>query len=304
MGAGSLIVVDWGTTAFRAWLLDADGFVLDEIPSGRGMRDLERDAFPAYCAERVAPWRRERSVPIVMAGMVGAAQGWQLAPQPTLPVSVATLADGLVAAEGLADAWIVPGARCETAAGEVDVMRGEEVQIFGALALAGRTEATLCLPGTHSKWARVVDGRLVDFASHMTGEMREVLLGHSILSKTTVADAPFDPSGFAQGMAAIGRGGGLLHAAFLTRSLVLWDRLTPQAAPSFLTGVLVAAELEAALAGERPAEPVLVVCSEALRAPYETALAAHGVASRHVSAREATLAGIRAVMRARLETGA
>ncbi len=299
MDAGTLVVVDWGTTAFRAWLLDAEGAILDEIPSGRGMRDLARDAFPTYCAERLAPWRAGRSIPVVMAGMVGAAQGWQLAPQPPLPVTVATLAAGLVAADGLDDAWIVPGARCVSAEGEIDVMRGEEVQIFGALALTGRTGATLCLPGTHSKWARVVDGRLEHFVTHMTGELREILLAHSILAKTTVPGAPFDATAFAEGMAAIRRGGGVLHAAFLVRSLVLWDRLAADAGSSFLTGVLVAAELEAALAQDRPAEPVLLVASEALRGPYETALAAFGVAFSAVPARDATLAGVRAVMRAR-----
>ena len=37
-----------------------------------------------------------------------------------------------------------------------DVMRGEETQIFGALALSGSDAGLFLLPGTHSKWAEVV----------------------------------------------------------------------------------------------------------------------------------------------------
>ncbi|WP_187393929.1 2-dehydro-3-deoxygalactonokinase [Oceaniovalibus sp. ACAM 378] len=34
-------------------------------------------------------------------------------------------------------------------------MRGEEVQILGALQIAGTTgSATICIPGTNAKWAR------------------------------------------------------------------------------------------------------------------------------------------------------
>jgi len=66
------------------------------------------------------------------------------------------------------DTWIVPGVCLN---GERrDVMRGEEVQIFGDLTLTERVSATVCLPGTHSKGARVEENKLTDFAMAMTGE--------------------------------------------------------------------------------------------------------------------------------------
>ncbi|MDR3494441.1 MAG: 2-dehydro-3-deoxygalactonokinase [Ancalomicrobiaceae bacterium] len=298
MRADRIIVVDWGTTAFRAWLVAADAAILGEIPTGRGMRDLDRSEFAPYCAGLLAPWRDGATPPpVYMAGMVGAAQGWVVAPQLPLPVGLAELARQLVAADGLADAWIVPGVRWESPDGEIDVMRGEEVQIFGALAIAGRDGAELCLPGTHSKWARVRSGRLERFVTHMTGEVRQVMLEHSILGKTADRDAPFDEPAFRSGMQASGRGRGLLHAMFLTRSLALWDRSTAAVGASFLSGVLIADEIRAT-AGERDDDgPVLLVCGDALRQPYEIALAAHGIAYRHVSAREASLNGIREVVR-------
>jgi len=37
-----------------------------------------------------------------------------------------------------------------------------------------------CLPGTHSKWATVEDGRIVGFTTHMTGETFGALRACSI----------------------------------------------------------------------------------------------------------------------------
>lgn len=299
MSEGRIVVVDWGTTAFRAWLVEADGTVVDEITSGRGMRDLDRDAFAPYCAGRLAPWRAGPTPPpVYMAGMVGAAQGWTLAPQPPLPIGLADLAEGLVAADGLDDAWIVPGARFESADGAVDVMRGEEAQIFGAAALEGRRDAVLCLPGTHSKWARLRDGALESFTTYMTGEVHQVMLEHSILGKTADRGAPFDPAAFEAGLAASAGGASPLHTMFLTRSLALWQRLTPETGASFLSGVLIGAEVGAARREPPGDDPILLVCGEALRRPYEIALAHHGLAFAFVSARDASLAGIRAVVAA------
>ena len=49
-------------------------------------------------------------------------------------------------------------------------MRGEETQIVGAIDHEAAA-CSRCFPGTHSKWARVERGRLVDFATFMTGEL-------------------------------------------------------------------------------------------------------------------------------------
>ncbi|MQX37146.1 2-dehydro-3-deoxygalactonokinase [Roseospira navarrensis] len=298
-----LIVIDWGTTQFRAWLVEREsGAVLDTIPSGPGLRAMAGRDFPEHARAVLAPWRAENgegTPPVLMAGMVGAPSGWRKAGQPPLPVGSADLAAGLVEATGLPGAWIVPGVHARGAGGHVDVMRGEEVQVLGALALLGRSDGRFCLPGTHSKWARAEGGRLTAFTTFMTGEVRAVLLGHSILGEPAAPDAPFDPAAFDQGVAQAEGPEGPLHHLFSSRGRFLYGELGAEGIASFLSGVLIGAELDGALAGETPAGPVILVGGAALRAPYTRAMEARGVTVEWVPADAATRAGVMAVANAR-----
>ncbi len=295
-----VIIVDWGTTSFRAWLVECEtGAVLDTVPSGRGLRSMSGQSFPDYARERLAPWRDEATgtPPVLMAGMVGAPSGWRKAGQPPLPVGAEELAARIVPAEGLAGAWILPGVHLRDTEGHVDVMRGEEAQILGAMALLGHTDGLFCLPGTHSKWARANDGCLVDFTTFVTGELRAVLLGHSILGEPATADTPFDPAAFDQGLAQAARPGGPLHHVFSSRGRFLYDALAADDIASFLSGVLIGAELDGALARypEATTNAVVLVGGETLRAPYERAFTARGLRIAWVPADQATRAGVLAV---------
>lgn len=296
-----LIAIDWGTTGFRAWLVDtASGAVLDEVPEGPGMRGLKTAEFPTACARVVDPWRDSSEAPpppVYMAGMVGAPQGWRKAPQLPLPLTAADLADQVVRAEGVADAWIIPGARRQDSPKAVDVMRGEEVQIFGALSLSGAAGGLFCLPGTHSKWARVEDGALVRFDTAMTGEVHQVMLDHSILGLTADRDAAFSEAAFDLGLEQTEQPGGVLHHLFTARARGLFGDLTPPGAASYVSGVLVGTEIRDMTTLYPGAAEVALVCADRLRVPYARALARAGLAARFTPARDASLAGILAVVR-------
>lgn len=293
--APPVIVVDWGTSNFRAWRIDPQsGDILDEIGEGKGMAALTPPEFPAYCAERLGAWRAGPTPPpVYMAGMVGAPQGWQTAPQIPLPVTTEDLARHVVAAEGAEDIWIVPGTRLDSS--PPDIMRGEEVQIFGALSLAGVPEGLLCLPGTHSKWARVSDNTLVDYATAMTGEVYAVMLGHSILGRLA-ADGG-DPTGpaFDLGLEQSERNGGLLHHLFTarTRSTALFGSLSETDVPAYLSGLLIGSEV-LSMAERYPAgtSDLHLVAASGLRAPYERALRRAGFGCRWTGTRPASLRGM------------
>ena len=158
----TLIALDWGTSSLRAYLLDAGGTVLDHRESAHGIRALPEGGFPAAFAEAVGGWRE---APYAEAGPQGVG----------LPELAAELTD--IADLTGRPAWIVPGVSARTAAGP-DVMRGEETQVVGA----GLTEGTIALPGTHSKWVELREGRIAGFRTSMTGELYAALSRHTILA--------------------------------------------------------------------------------------------------------------------------
>ncbi|WP_110667730.1 2-dehydro-3-deoxygalactonokinase [Salinicola halophilus] len=295
-----LIVVDWGTSNFRAFLVDAgSGEVLDSRRSASGLRALSQPEFPHYCASQTDDWRQgdgaaAASVPIYLAGMVGSARGWAEAPQLELPASVADLADSVVAAPGLDNAWIVPGVKQVTPS-HVDVMRGEEVQAFGALTLAGVEDAHCCLPGTHSKWAHLEAGRLVDFTTVMTGELFHAVRFHTLPGEPARGDAAFDEGAFRLGLSRVDAPGGVMHALFEGRSRHLYAGLEAGQVASFLSGVLIGEEVRAMHAARPGIEKVYLVGADSLRQSYTLALENAGLDVEALGSDAATLAGVTAI---------
>jgi 2-dehydro-3-deoxygalactonokinase len=184
---------------------------------------------------------------------------------------------------------LVPGLRCATEAGVPDVMRGEETQVLGALLLepALAERACIVMPGTHSKWACVLDGMLRGFATHMSGELFALLRQHSVLGRLMpadlAADAPPDEPAFAAGVRAARDQGeqGLAHQLFAVRSLGLLGRLAPAALPDYLSGLLIGHELRAGLAWRERAglalAPLRLIGEPALGQRYAQALELFGL---------------------------
>lgn len=270
-----LIGLDWGTSRLRAMLFDSDGAVHEARSRPWGIRHLPQGGFDAALASICDGWPR---VPVLAAGMVGSRQGWREVPYVDTPADVDALVAGIVgvrSADGR-EVGIIPGVRDGAA---VDMMRGEETQAIGALALRPelRGHARLLLPGTHSKWIEVRDGRIVRLATMMTGELYAVLREHSILG-AGIANAGASPSGteaFDAGVREARNSGtaGALTRLFSARALVLEGRLAPAAVPDYLSGLLIGEELRAALAlGWIDAQtPPLLVGDELLCARYRRA---------------------------------
>lgn len=284
------IVVDWGTSNFRAWLVDATtDRILDEIVSDCGMSTLSPEEFPDRLKDSIRPWLTEAPLPIYMSGMVGAAQGWQQTPQLPLPIDIDTLADNMVAANGVDHAWIIPGVR--VAGSRPDVMRGEEVQIFGALSLAKKESALLCLPGTHSKWSEVDEGKLTRFDTNMTGELFDVLMAHSIIGRSAEAGST-NTAAFDRGLNESQGAGGLLNQLFTTRSRFLYDGLKTADVQGYVSGLLIGSEVLAMKEIYVPSDQaLLLVCSSKLRDPYQRALNHFDFPSCWIDARLASLKG-------------
>ncbi|KQW43843.1 MULTISPECIES: 2-dehydro-3-deoxygalactonokinase [unclassified Roseateles] len=274
MSDARLIALDWGSTRLRAFLLGADGAVLATRQSEQGASTLSgADAFAAALAAVVAEWP---ALPMLACGMVGSQHGWREAPYAPCPADAGALARDALQID--VRFWIVPGLMHD--AGQPDVMRGEETQIVGALALHPELseQACLVLPGTHSKWARISAGRVTDFATHMTGELYAVLRQHSVLARLMPADAVAAPSsqGFLAGVDAARQDGALGHQLFAVRTLGLFKRLPAEQLPDYLSGLLIGHEIANELKAGPP-ERLALVGDPALCERYALALGRFGI---------------------------
>ena len=288
-----LVAIDWGTSSLRGALLDAGGKVLEERSDARGILKVPQGGFPAVFEALFGDWMRLEGARCLISGMAGSKQGWVEAPYCACP------AGRVEAGRRIIDIDVRPGSRISIVPGlsdehdgVPDVMRGEEVQIFGAMALMDVDEGVFVLPGTHNKWATVKKGRVTGFRTFMTGEFYALLSQHSILARTLDADAPLDEAAFVQGVTRADNGQGLLHNAFGARTLALFERMPTQELASYLSGLLIGEELRTQSLhafGE-----VVLIGSPALTQRYTLALSATGIATRRLGA-EATWAGLHAL---------
>lgn len=264
-----MIAVDWGTSSFRAYRLDTAGEVIEKRAAPLGILHVEGGRFAEVLESQVGDWLAAGDAPVVMSGMIGSRQGWKEAPYVECPAGATQIAANLAPVTWGASrsAWIAPGVSTRDAGGVPDVMRGEETQILGVLEQLPPA-ASVCLPGTHSKWVEVQEGRIVAFATHMTGEAFATLRAHSILGRM-MEDAPVDARRFEDGLQRSREPGGMLHHLFGIRALGLFGELPNAAAASYLSGLLIGHELAALGATPRT---VHLLGAEALVPSYRHAL--------------------------------
>lgn len=247
-----MIGVDWGTSNLRVHQINHDGAIIESRRSAQGILNVPTFGFAHVLEEQAGDWLREHAqVPAVACGMVGARQGWVEVPYVNCPVTVADLAAALRSVD-LADGralHLVSGAAWRAGDDLADVIRGEETIIVGALRGA-LEQGLVCLPGTHAKWAWVAGGALQRFRTAMSGEVYQLLLEHSILGRMAARDAAFDERAFRRGVLRAASDGGLLHHLFSVRALRLFDELSEQQAPSYLSGLLTGADVLAMRAAD------------------------------------------------------
>jgi 2-dehydro-3-deoxygalactonokinase len=281
------VAVDWGTSRLRAWLMEGARAV-DRAASDDGMGRLAPAAFEPALLRLIGPWLADGPVDVVACGMVGARQGWieaGYAAVPCRPVAPP------FAAPAVADARlrvrIVPGLKQDA---PPDVMRGEETQIAGHLALTTGFDGIVCLPGSHTKWTEISAGEVVSFRTFMTGELFAAIRDHTVLRHTMGKDG--DAAAFETAVNdAMARPEALAQRLFGLRAEALLSGLAPDSAASRLSGLLIGLELAAARAYWLGRE-IALIGDEALARRYQSALTAQGVPCTLVDGEQATLAGL------------
>lgn len=265
------IGLDWGSTRLRSYLVSELGQVVAECSSAGGVRHIQNGDFFAALQSVAGAWLADNR-PILACGMVGSREGWFEVPYVDAPAGLNELVEGLRhESPDEASLFLVPGIRCRTASGFPDVMRGEETQILGAVTAESSGTGTFVLPGTHSKWVRVDDGCIRDFHTFFTGELLELLAEHSML-RGIIGERAHREDGFARGLSHALSHPGLLHRLFTTRALSLDGDLAADAAWSYLSGLLIAHEVQEAIEVARPDQRVTVIGNPQLTRLYCAAL--------------------------------
>jgi 2-dehydro-3-deoxygalactonokinase len=298
--ADKFLSCDWGTTSFRLRLVSiTEQIVLSEIQEKAGIKSIYEEAlrggantqegrakfFERFLKEKINPLfskqRPAKPLPLIISGMASSSVGWCELPHAKMPFSLdgAGMLSQKVkwsAPDFVGDTWLISGL-----ASEYDIMRGEETEIIGLMShpelIRYRARALVVLPGTHSKHVLIEDGAIIDFHTHMTGELFEVLGRHSLLrasvdldhhtSDGTLSDA--NRAAFQEGVSWAGEHG-LSAALFRVRTRAVLGRKSPEENTWFFSGLLIGGELaEIAYDTERP--PVIVAATDPLSGLYELA---------------------------------
>lgn len=294
MALGEAIVVgDWGTSHLRLFLV-ADGKIVDRR-DGPGIGACHGAPVEALEAA-LAPWgEREPLGRIFLSGMAGSRNGVVEVPYLSCP---AGLDDWVGGARSLAiggrEVVVATGLRCRNPSGAPDVMRGEETQIFGALAsepTLGEGRRVLVLPGTHSKWVLLDEGRIAHFQTFMTGELFALLRDSSTLLRTGGADDGA-AGGFEAGLGRAGSEVGISPALFEARSAQLIEGRSRGWGAAFLSGLLIGDEARVAASLFGPLDYVRIVGAPALGRLYRDALSGIAGDVRELDGDACSVAGL------------
>lgn len=283
---GNRIVIDWGTTTFRAVLVGSDGRVRDSIETARGISILPAGAHEAELMTHIGPWLTVHGpMPIYALGMITSRNGWVEVPYVACPASLEDLAAGTIRRH------LSNGSRITFLAGIndparrpfADVMRGEETQIVGC---SLDQEATVVLPGTHSKWARIASGRIAGFQTFVTGELFALFSVHSFIAKAAPASGSENMEAFDRGVTEALEGSAeaesLPTLIFSCRTGMLANKLAPAEIRDYVSGLLIGHEFARAhtCGWAKPGDEILVVGNDGLNARYSRAARLAGLEVR------------------------
>ena len=293
---GAFVVVDWGTSSFRGWLMSADGEALAESRGSEGMLHCigggTATGFAPVLRDHLARLGAAEGVPVLICGMAGARQGWAEAPYLKTPTRLDALHEGAIRIDAPGDIRILPGI-AQARPDQPDVMRGEETQLLGVT--EPDFSGLVCIPGTHSKWVRIDAGRIVEFSTYMTGELYSVIAQHSILAHAveTEGPAPIDSRPFREGLStALAAPTALTASLFRLRAAQLLGFEQRADGAARLSGLLIGAELADALHRHGPLRSVRLIGAGALGRLYEAALAGQGLDVTTVDAEQASRLGL------------
>ncbi len=180
------IAVDWGTSFFRAYLIE-DELVSDKIETSDGMKFIQQNDFEKKFISLIEKWLiKGQVVEVLASGMLGARQGWMEAPYEKTPCNLNNI--NYVSPLVNDDRFSLKIFSGVSQINPPDVMRGEETQVAGFFNQNLNFNGSVCLPGTHSKWIKVKNGLIEHFKTYMSGELFEVIKNNTVLTHSLMSE--------------------------------------------------------------------------------------------------------------------
>jgi len=287
---------DWGTSRFRLRLIEtATQSIQVEQSSEDGVAtfsasntDHREQRFREHLQRQVDQLSRQVGTslaltPIVISGMASSSMGWRDLPYATLPFPLSGVDLPL---SRLDIDRTGPVVLCSGVRGSHNVMRGEEVELMGLNSLLPSLmdrpeDLWVVLPGTHSKHALVRNRSIVDFHTHMTGELFHLLKEQSSLRHANESEAGQQwtpPTGdtawqeaFAEGVKLTSRAG-LGESLFQVRVGQLLRGHDARQSKNLLSGLLIGDEIRSLLSRCDQRDVIILCASEEMSQPYRLTL--------------------------------
>ncbi|MGK0270869.1 MAG: 2-dehydro-3-deoxygalactonokinase [Cocleimonas sp.] len=290
------VAVDWGTTNFRAYLIDNQGLCIDSVSNNDGVIKSKNN-FEVILQQHIGHWLNSHGpIMVILSGMVGSQIGWLETPYTDCPISIESYSDHLVQIPSFnhGNCWLVPGAKYISNSGITDVMRGEELQVIGTYQLNGTNKNGLfCCPGTHNKWVYITQGQIDMISTSMTGEMFSLLHEHSILKHSFTELTDWHLEAFLSGLKHSQVSGGLLNHLFSVRTNYITGKHAKNEGSSYLSGLLIGHDIQSTITTKYKNldVPISIIGSSRLCESYSIALTYFNHLNICIPAQSSVIAG-------------
>lgn len=261
-------VVDMGTTNTRLTVVDRSGMVYASAKGDFGVKDraasgskeilthgLNRLIMTALEGKNISLSQIKRMVGV---GMITSDIGLVNIPHRTAPVDLddlATHVEEITLPEiPLSPMMLIPGVKNRVdrpslgTLGDMDFMRGEETQVFGALELYEiQVPATFMFLTSHTKLIDVDETHCITRSfTTMSGQMFDALRFHSFLASSLPDQNPsdVDREALRRGV-EFGSKVGILRAGLMVRFMHILMDSAPEERFSFLEGIVIASDIQA-----------------------------------------------------------
>jgi len=274
----ALIGFEWAGSHLRAWAFDGEGDVLSSVQVREEAVAGHAD-WPGRVQFHLAEWLgASPEVPVIGSGDVSAdllqAGGNSL----TAPLQLSQIPAHLGTARSI---HLVPWI------GQLsppDLTCGAETVLFGL----DEANGAICIAGLHTQHCVVEHGRLLEFSTEITAELRDLLLSHGTLSLQAPGPQAFDMKVFRDWIErALDTDDS--PPVFSVEAAIRQGILSPANKAAALAGLMIGADVAAHY---DPGDEVLLVADGPLLEAYGFALDALGADVEETSAIEALQDGL------------